>query len=201
MTIKATKKPITVEALRWDGNNLHEVQAFVGAGNWRHEPCGNYLGIVTLEGEMMATQGDYIIKGIKGEFYPRKPDIFLASYNPHGCSLEPIPGAAESIADGLHLVNPNSFSSALEQIKRGRRVTRTGWNGKDQFVFLYPGRDVETALTAPTGALTQEFLASRGGTLRVAGCLTLFNAQGVLVPGWAPSQGDLLANDWELLPE
>ena len=38
--------------------------------------------IRTLEGEMTATQGDWIIKGVKGEFYPCKPDIFAATYEP-----------------------------------------------------------------------------------------------------------------------
>ena len=77
--MKFVKKPIVIEAVQWDGNNLHEVMTFGGqnlvfAGNY------NQILIYTKEGTMQASVGDWIIKGIKGEFYPCKPDIFEATY-------------------------------------------------------------------------------------------------------------------------
>lgn len=87
---KYTKKPVTIEAIQWDGNNLKEIIDFTGlhesASKWTWEEYKEVvknegLKIFTLEGTMMASVGDYIIKGVKGEFYPCKPDIFIATYD------------------------------------------------------------------------------------------------------------------------
>lgn len=73
------KKPVRIEAVQWTGDNVKEVKEFV-------KPIAEYLEdeavilIHTLEGDMKANVGDYIIKGIKGEFYPCKPDIFKETY-------------------------------------------------------------------------------------------------------------------------
>ncbi len=72
-----TKKPVTIEAVQFNGPNFGEIEAFVGgAAEFR----GGELVIATLEGAMRASPGDWIIKGVKGEFYPCKPDIFAATY-------------------------------------------------------------------------------------------------------------------------
>lgn len=79
--MKFRKKPVVIEAIRWNGNR-EAIAAFIPAeqfhfiGNGkRHE-----LVIHALEGELKAQRGDWIIKGIKGEFYPCKPDIFKSTY-------------------------------------------------------------------------------------------------------------------------
>ena len=87
------KKPVVIEAIRWDGTNLREVINFTdGAPTIRtHHAAMRWeeyedlvardgLKIFTLEGKMLANVGDYIIKGVKGEFYPCKPDIFEMTY-------------------------------------------------------------------------------------------------------------------------
>jgi len=74
--MKFRKKPVVIDAICWDGANTKEVCGFVGP----LEYIGGELRIETLEGTMRATPGDWIIKGVKGEFYPCKPDIFAASY-------------------------------------------------------------------------------------------------------------------------
>jgi len=76
--MKYRKKPIIVEAIQYDGNNRKELQEFVGLG--LHGAKDNMLAIQTLEGLLFAQVGDYIIKGIQGEFYPCKPDIFKETY-------------------------------------------------------------------------------------------------------------------------
>lgn len=76
------KKPVEICAVQWTGYNFDEIANFVG----RDEVCfiGNHkdskLLISTLEGVSRATVGDWIIRGIKGEFYPCKPDIFEETY-------------------------------------------------------------------------------------------------------------------------
>lgn len=75
------KKPVVVEAVQWTGSNFDEIKEF--CGNDVVENTGtkySYLQIHTLEGGMTASKGDYIIKGVSGEFYPCKPDIFEKTY-------------------------------------------------------------------------------------------------------------------------
>jgi hypothetical protein len=90
-----TKLPVTVEAIQWDGKNLKEVTSFISgkpvdlseyAAVFAWERYENIISdkgltINTLEGDMKASIGDYIIKGVNGEFYPCKPDIFNKTYH------------------------------------------------------------------------------------------------------------------------
>jgi hypothetical protein len=83
--MKYRKKPVVVEAWLFDSKNKrrtynaikkHEIGVY-----YSFDETGNHvLRIPTLEGEMTARLGDYIIKGVKGELYPCKPDIFAATY-------------------------------------------------------------------------------------------------------------------------
>ena len=70
------KKPVVIEAIQWDGNQ-EEIYDFLGGVEFRD----GELYIQTLEGQMHASKGDFIIKGIRGEFYPCKPDIFEKTYD------------------------------------------------------------------------------------------------------------------------
>jgi len=79
--VKYRKKAIVIEAIQWTGENMEEVKEFgTGFRAISFEPGRCY--IETLEGVMAANVGDWIIKGIKGEIYPCKPDIFEATYEP-----------------------------------------------------------------------------------------------------------------------
>ena len=86
------KKPIAIEAIQLTKNNFEDVEKFIGVKpdtyrDYQNEvdflkhinPVGLFIN--TLEGTMCAKIGDYIIKGVKGEFYPCKPDIFEQSYD------------------------------------------------------------------------------------------------------------------------
>lgn len=75
--MKYRKKPVEVEAIQYTGENLPEIINFVGR-NLRVR--GNLVVIFTLEGEMIVSELDYVIKGVNGEFYPCKPDIFEKTY-------------------------------------------------------------------------------------------------------------------------
>jgi hypothetical protein len=82
--MKYRKKPIVIEALQLTKVNLSKVAEWSGASSFEGEmlDCPPYIQIATLEGVMRGELGDYIIKGIQGEFYPCKSDIFEASYEP-----------------------------------------------------------------------------------------------------------------------
>jgi len=95
---KFRKKPVVIEAVQLRWLNWNEVCDFLGDVIGPHNPgrtseqysdtCGERadasgwieLTIPTLEGEHIARHGDWIIRGVKGEFYPCKPDIFAATY-------------------------------------------------------------------------------------------------------------------------
>lgn len=77
MIKKYRKKPVVIEAVQWVGNNLSDIETFIGRSVKNKETT---IVIRTLEGDMEASIGDYIIKGVNGEFYPCKPDIFDKTY-------------------------------------------------------------------------------------------------------------------------
>ena len=79
MWAKYRKKPVEIEALQWTGANVTEVITFVGHKVRLAMP--NVLVIETLEGRMHASPGDFIIRGVAGEFYPCKPEIFAQTYD------------------------------------------------------------------------------------------------------------------------
>ena len=84
---KYRKKPVVIEAVQFNGRNSADIHEF--CGDKVREPVGkDYLEIETLEGIHIASPGDYIIKGIKGEFYPCKPDIFEMTYEPVGDAMK-----------------------------------------------------------------------------------------------------------------
>lgn len=83
--MKYRKKPVIIEAIQFEDNSdrIIEIHEFMGGDTIRvnYEDKDNpYLKIETLEGVMKASVGDYIIKGVNGEFYPCKPDIFEKTY-------------------------------------------------------------------------------------------------------------------------
>ena len=85
------KKPVEVEARQLDKSDYRGVQDIAkwsgGVDLWGFEidhapPGAKLLRITTLEGTMYADDGDWIVRGVKGEFYPCKPDTFEATYEP-----------------------------------------------------------------------------------------------------------------------
>ena len=79
--MKFRKKPVVIEAIQYDGSTKSALDILAWIGRAGGQKL-NVLSIETLEGTMEARVGDWIIKGIKGEFYPCKPDIFAATYEP-----------------------------------------------------------------------------------------------------------------------
>ena len=79
------KKPVVIEARQFLGtlDSCLSLRQWIGADGG-HEQVGESLTLVihTLEGDHRADPGDWIIRGVKGEFYPCKPDIFAATYEP-----------------------------------------------------------------------------------------------------------------------
>lgn len=87
---KFRKKPVVIEAVRVPIGDYNAPSTFLLEVAKIADWCGGRLtlkesGIImipTLEGDMIASQGDWVIRGVKGEFYPCKPDVFAATYEP-----------------------------------------------------------------------------------------------------------------------
>ena len=88
---KYRKKPVEIEAVCFNGNNTDEIINFCNKAEecaiaYSSDPADigrvkKWIIIKTLEGNMKADEGDFIIKGVNGEFYPCKPDIFEKTYD------------------------------------------------------------------------------------------------------------------------
>lgn len=97
--MKYRKRPVEIEAMQLVGDNadMFAVYQWVEEhtqGSFAHDtiavpasgvsidPATGFMLIATLEGVMQAKPGDWIIRGVQGEFYPCKPDVFTATYEP-----------------------------------------------------------------------------------------------------------------------
>jgi hypothetical protein len=74
------KKPVVIQAVQWTGENNTEILHFCSTCYITSSGKAKDLVVSTLEGDMSASVGDYIIKGVKGEFYPCREDIFDMTY-------------------------------------------------------------------------------------------------------------------------
>ena len=79
------------------------------------------------------------------------------------------------------------FGEAIEALKRGERVQRAGWNGKNMHIYLERARTIKI----PGGALK--------GQVRHEAHICMFTAQGNHQPGWLASQADMLSEDWQVV--
>lgn len=102
------KKPVVIEAIQWNGANLEELKNFVGSSlYWGTVTLYGFTNneqmlcviIHTLEGDHEVKVGDYIIKGVQGEFYPCKPEIFAKTYE----AVEEYPTCNESTRRDMEL--------------------------------------------------------------------------------------------------
>ncbi|QQK88068.1 hypothetical protein [Providencia phage PSTRCR_127] len=83
--MKYRKKPVEINAIQWTGDNFLECETFLGKsfGGINIERCPNgkrEIIVLTLEGQHIASKNDYLIRGVAGEHYPCKPDIFEQTY-------------------------------------------------------------------------------------------------------------------------
>lgn len=177
------KKPVVIEAEQVQAGMIGDlISSAIAEGKARTTEHEEIL-IETLEGSMIARPGDWIIKGVKGEFYPCKPDIFAKTYD-------------EDRTDGL------TFARALEALKDGHRVARSGWNGKGMWIAISGHNGPrEIAFENFWSKHASEYARLNGGSAAVLPCIIMKTATGEILMGWLASQTDMLADDWMVLPE
>lgn len=188
------KKPVIIDAIQWTGGNMVEIADFakgfakfdeIRQGDAENKIPAQYdLSIQTLEGTMQASRGDYIIKGVNGEFYPCKPDIFEKTYEK---------------ADSLSAMD---FGDAIEVLKKGGAIRRIGWNGKGLFVVKQVpariGSDVIPKMQSLPQSAKDLILAGNGFIDYTSQCL-IYNENTGRADSWVPSVSDIFADDWEIV--
>jgi len=148
------KKPVEVEARQVHYANRFDVAAWCGGEAQDAAPSGNVyapglLSINTLEGKMWASEGDWIIRGVKGEFYPCKPDIFAATYEP-ATPQPPVPPSPAPQADGWVNVGAMPEWRALQRVEAATADAMD--RGATSFEF--------DALTAESQGAVSDFLVA-----------------------------------------
>lgn len=84
-----------------------------------------------------------------------------------------------------------TFGEALSNLKRGKKVTRKGWNGKNQFIFLIKGTELQDALKYGYGEYEGEPV--------ITSAIAIKTASNQIQVGWLASQSDMLSEDWKLV--
>ncbi len=148
ITMKFKKKPVVIEAYQTKEEKI----------------------IHTLEGDMKASVGDYIITGVNGEQYPCKPDIFEKTY--------------ETVKD-----DGMTIGQAIEAMKQGKRCARKTWNGKGQYIELAKN----VSYINPSGEVVNVNHEAMGNK-----AVAFIGTSGVQL-GWLASQADLLSEDWYIV--
>lgn len=74
------KKPVSIQAAQFNGKNSSAIAKWVNENGGEAKARGSYILITTLEGEMKVLKNHMVIRGVKGEFYPCRIDIFLETY-------------------------------------------------------------------------------------------------------------------------
>ena len=94
------------------------------------------------------------------------------------------------------------FGKALVALKAGKKVARSGWNGKGMFVFQRPGDTLSKDFIPNVKSLPDDiksFLKKQDRVIKFHPYLCMWSAKGEVVNGWLASQTDMLAEDWEII--
>lgn len=191
--MKFRKKPVVIEAIQFRAGEIDDRIA----SEVRMTEVGT-LEIDTLEGTMTAHPGDWIIRGVSGELYPCKPDIFDATYEQAGASDEINAFFAPKLVKRAKGLN---YSQALACMKGGAACARAGWNGKGMWVAMTPGYSfaAKHAKCGHAAAIRAVELGDPEAEIHLLPHLDMRAADGSLVIGWLASQTDQLAEDWEVV--
>lgn len=195
--MKATKKPVTIECFQYDGDLKNSdgqfyvcawaVEAFQSGVIYFKDQGEMY--IKTLEGDHHVSVGDYVIRGVNGELYPCKPDIFEKTYN---ILTEEANATAR---DHFDTEFTHDFSWALRQMKHGKKIHRSGWNGKGMFAVLQKGYPQGIPCNKQTA---EAWGLNEGDLFRCEPYMQLKMVNGSHSM-WVPSVNDCLSNDWAIV--
>jgi hypothetical protein len=140
--LRYRKKPVVIEAVQFTGSNLFECLRFMGEPEHvvnNPELHATDAPIVrTLEGDMHTSPGDWIIRGVKGEFYPCKPDIFAATYEAVDGPKHYPPGM-QAESQRLHREYSALVEAQRNGARNGREVVALTDEANRKGIVLVPG--------------------------------------------------------------
>jgi hypothetical protein len=96
----------------------------------------------------------------------------------------------------LHYSNTLTFGQALEASKRGHKVARKGWNGKDMWIYMTPGKTLDLSKHDIWTPNVKDVAIANGGTVEILPYLSMKTVDNKIVIGWLASQTDMLSKDW-----
>lgn len=184
--MKYIRKKVVIEAVHWDGNRVSETPDWIleALDNRDLDRFGDKIQIRKQNGEFTVNPGDYIVKGVDGELYPFKPDIFEKTY--------------EKVEESGNL----NFGKVIEILKQGGLVRRKGWNGKGLFVIKQVPAHIESDVIPRMQSLPQSakdrILKGKGFVDYTSQCL-IYNENTGRADSWVPSVSDIFAEDWEVV--
>ncbi|MDR1714971.1 MAG: DUF2829 domain-containing protein [Prevotella sp.] len=131
-----------------------------------------------------AGYGDMLIKGAQGEIYPCRPDIFEQEYER---------------ADIVRVPYRMTFGEAIELLKRGKRVAREGWNGKNMYLWLKQPVTIKKEWCKDPMLLEAINSCGDSGEIEALGTICMKTTDNKVLTGWLASQTDMLAEDWMMV--
>lgn len=153
-----TKKPVTITAMQFDGSTasaqaICEWAETKGVKNVEYVLEGEAPELVcnTLEGPLVVSPDDFVIRGIKGEYYPCKPDIFEATYNEGEAGVELVPDVAKQLRDAIY----ESISAAGHSLPDNSSGYASPGEIVDMAIKKTRGEDYSTAPSEPLGTPTE----------------------------------------------
>ena len=87
-----------------------------------------------------------------------------------------------------------NFGEAIESLKKGEKVCRTGWNGKGMFLWLKPATVIKSEWCKDP--ILKEIVDNNGGEAEALGTVCMKTADNKILTGWSPNQIDMLSDDW-----
>lgn len=177
--MKYRKKETTVDAFKYDGDFIDKNGHYyvpkwavdaLDEGVLIFENEGDLL-LVTLAGKVLVNPGDYVVKNSLGDLVVLSEPNFSKNYH--------------LASNGL------TFGEALEALKDGKSVSRKGWNGKDQFVYLISGSDLQRGLKYGYGEYE--------GEPSLVSTVAIKTSSNQIQVGWLATQSDMLSNDWQIV--
>ena len=165
-----------------------------------------YIGVKKIKARAMS-RGDY--NKLRGWEVPHDENPedagFLVEYVDGGKAN--VPGfagyvswsPADVFSRAYHLNGGLTFGDAIEALKAGYRVARSGWNGKGMWLSLSHAQTREVPADAFWSSHNALHAIEQGGTAKVLPSITMKTASGEILVGWLASQTDMLANDWVVL--
>ena len=91
-----------------------------------------------------------------------------------------------------------NFGQAIEALKEGKKVSRTGWNGKNMYLWLKPPTIIKSDWCKDP--MLKDIVDNNGGEMEALGTICMKTADNKILTGWLASQTDMLSEDWVILP-